>query len=640
MQQKINYRSDIDGLRAIAVIGVILYHTEINIGDNLLFSGGFLGVDVFFVISGYLITSIILKERVIKHHFSYLDFYKRRVRRLVPALLVVLMASLVFAYMILLPIQFKSYINSVLSSIFFYSNLYFHYSGESYGQTILSNQPLLHTWSLSVEEQFYILYPIIFIFILRVFKENVKYLFYIFIVTSVIFSSYISETHSSFNFYMITNRAWELACGALVSLHHFQNKKKENNYFWKNLGFILIIFSFLYFDSANSHPSYLTLIPVLGCCMIIYNHSENNLIDKILTNKFFVKIGLISYSLYLWHHPILSFGKISGLTENSLLLKFLLILSSFFLSFLTYSYIEKYFRDPNKINFKKLSLIILSIIFSFIFLINILIEKQKNKYPLILQNLYDRTWFTTKQYFKPCFQRKKFFCFFGNPENQHTVFLVGDSVLASLQEELKNNLIKRQINFIPMTNAGCDFLNSKEQNKFCNKNIQLNRHYKIKQFYEAIIIMHLNYKTNGNDNNKINSYTNNINKYLNLGYKVIVINPIPQWNQNISQKIHEIYKNKKRNFLNELSEKEEISLDYKDYSDKTSKITEKLKDLSHKNLFFIHPDEIFCNIKKKNKCLAHSLENIYFTDTSHLSKVGSEKINSELIKLIEKINYK
>ena len=119
MKQKINYRSDIDGLRAIAVIGVILYHSEINIGDNLIFSGGFLGVDVFFVISGYLITSIILKEHLIKNHFSFLNFYKRRVRRLVPALLFVLLASFILAYVILLPIQFKSFLNSILSSIFF-----------------------------------------------------------------------------------------------------------------------------------------------------------------------------------------------------------------------------------------------------------------------------------------------------------------------------------------------------------------------------------------------------------------------------------------------------------------------------------------------------------------------------------------
>ena len=181
MEKKIKYRSDIDGLRALAVIGVILYHTEIRIGDNLLFSGGFLGVDVFFVISGYLITSIILKEHVTRNNFSFLEFYKRRVRRLVPALLIILTTSLVFAYFLLLPIQFKSYLNSVLSSIFFYSNIYFHYSGEAYGQTILSNQPLLHTWSLSVEEQFYILYPILFIFILRIFKNKVKFIFYIFI---------------------------------------------------------------------------------------------------------------------------------------------------------------------------------------------------------------------------------------------------------------------------------------------------------------------------------------------------------------------------------------------------------------------------------------------------------------------------
>ena len=127
MQKRIKYKSDIDGVRALAVIGVILYHTEIRIGDNLLFSGGFLGVDVFFVISGYLITSIILKEHLIKKQFSFWDFYKRRVRRLVPALLFVLIISLIFAYFFLLPVQFKSYLNSIVSSIFFYSNFYFHY---------------------------------------------------------------------------------------------------------------------------------------------------------------------------------------------------------------------------------------------------------------------------------------------------------------------------------------------------------------------------------------------------------------------------------------------------------------------------------------------------------------------------------
>ncbi len=637
MQQKINYRSDIDGLRAIAVIGVILYHTEINIGDKLIFSGGFLGVDVFFVISGYLITTIILKEHLIQKNFSFLNFYKRRVRRLVPALVFVLVVSFIIAYVLLLPIQFKSFLSSILSSIFFYSNLYFHYTGEAYGQSILSSQPLLHTWSLSVEEQFYILYPILFIFLLGSFKERIKFIFFIFISTSIIFSSYITESHSSFNFYMITNRAWELACGALISINHFHNKQKNKNDFWKILGFILIIFSFLYFDSANRHPSYLTLVPVLGCCMIIDKYKKKNFIDKILTNKLFVKIGLISYSLYLWHHPILSFGKISGFTENSLLAKILLILISFCLSILTFNYIERYFRNPNKISFKKLSVIILPIILSFFLFSNFFVEKQKKKYPEILKNLYEKTWFTTKQYYKPCFQRKKFFCFFGNSDNENTVFLVGDSVLASIQEELKNNLVERQINFIPMTNAGCDFLNSKVQNKYCNRTIQSNRSNKIKQFKRSIIIMHFNYRNNRNDVNEITSYINNINEYLSLGYKIIVIYPIPQWNQNISQKIHSIYKKNKKNFFDELNKQGEFNLEYDYYNDQTSEITKKLDELSHENLFFIYPDRIFCDTKKKNKCLANSLENIYFTDASHLSKVGSEMINSELIKIIENI---
>ena len=219
------YRKDIDGLRAIAVLGVIFYHSEILIGNKFFLSGGFLGVDIFFVISGYLITSIIYQENKTKKTFSFLNFYERRIRRLLPALLVVLSFSLFLTYFFLLPVQFKAYINSVISSIFFYSNFYFHYSGQAYGETILSSKPLLHTWSLAVEEQFYILYPIFFVFCINFFKFKIKYLFYFIIIISVLFASIISENHASFNFYMIVTRAWELMIGGLVALKHFNEKK-------------------------------------------------------------------------------------------------------------------------------------------------------------------------------------------------------------------------------------------------------------------------------------------------------------------------------------------------------------------------------------------------------------------------------
>ena len=315
-----SYRRDIDGLRALAVLGVVFYHSEILINKVLIFSGGFLGVDIFFVISGYLITSIIYKENKVKK-FSFINFYIRRIRRLLPALLVVLFVSLIFSYFLFLPVEFKSYLDSIISSIFFYSNFYFHYSGQAYGQSILSTKPLLHTWSLAVEEQFYILYPIFLIFSIYLFKKKIKILFYLIILFSLIFASYISENHPSFNFYMLFTRSWELMCGALIALYHLEEKKRNHYNFLSYLGFFLIIFSFIFFEDPHRHPSFLTLIPVFGCCLIIVDKDSNSSINKFLSYKWFVNIGLISYSLYLWHHPILSFGKISGITEESIFFK-------------------------------------------------------------------------------------------------------------------------------------------------------------------------------------------------------------------------------------------------------------------------------------------------------------------------------
>ena len=205
-----------------------------------------------------------------------------------------------------------------------------------------------------------------------------------------------------------------------------------------------------------------------------------------------------------------------------------------------------------------------------------------------------------------------------------------------MQEELKNNLLKRDINFIPMTNAGCDFIIPTKITKFCNRNIQLNRHNKISQFEDAIIILHLNYKNLRNNSLEISSFIDNIKKYLDSGYSIIVIYPIPQWNESVSREIYDTYKNINKNFLIQINNFDTISLD-EDFYSLTIKINEKLDALSHENLFFIYPKKIFCNNDKNNKCLAHSPNEIYFTDQDHLSKTGSEILNAELIKIIDKI---
>ena len=211
------YRPEIEGLRAIAVIAVILYHAKIAIFDYQFFKGGFIGVDIFFVISGYLITSIILKELFNTGSFSIKNFYERRIRRILPALLFVIVVSTPFAYLYLLPSSFKDFSNSIIYSLGFSSNFYFHYSGQEYGAEDALLKPFLHTWSLSVEKQFYILIPLV---LLITYKNLRRYLFYIlvfFFIFSLLMSDWGSKNFPSFNFYMLPTRGWELIIGSILA---------------------------------------------------------------------------------------------------------------------------------------------------------------------------------------------------------------------------------------------------------------------------------------------------------------------------------------------------------------------------------------------------------------------------------------
>ena len=629
-----SYRSEIDGLRGIAVLGVLFYHSEITFKSFQVFPGGFLGVDLFFVISGYLITSLILKEHQSNKSFSFINFYKRRIRRLLPALLTVIFVSSVVSYFYLLPMLFEELFKSVVSSIFFFSNFFFHFSGQAYGAQALSKIPLLHTWSLSVEEQFYLLYPIFLIGILTFIKKKTKLIIIFGILSSLLFASVVNLNHQSFNFYMLPSRIWELLFGALLGTNINQFSFSKNKKIKKNLailGFLLIFFSFTFFKDTNNHPTYLTLIPVIGAYLIIQDVDKKNFINKILSGKILVFLGLISYSLYLWHHPIFSFAKIIGAEENSFLLKVLFIIMSIFLAFLTYRFIEKPFREKNEKIFKIGKVNILGgVTILIIITLYSLTTLQKTQYPTIAQHLYEKTWFTTSIYFKPCFQRKTFICSFNDNKKNQSVFLVGDSVLASIQEGLKNRLIKRNLNFIPMTNAGCDFLivdNNKSAT--CNKKIFENRKKKILDKKESIIILHINY--DGDIKEKILiDFKKRIRKYLHEGYRIVLIYPIPQMKKNVSMQIE-------KNIKDGNLPVDIVSINYSKYLNKSKKIFTTFNSMNHKNLYKIYPHKKFCNTFLKNKCIGNTHNYLYFTDTSHLSQKAATLINMDLIKIIDSI---
>ena len=199
---KLTYRPEIDGLRAIAVIAVIFYHAQITFFGHNFFNGGFIGVDIFFVISGYLITSLILNELETTGKFSFIYFYERRARRLLPVLFLVMLASLPVAWMYLLPDAFIDFSKSVLSSLVFSSNIYFLYDGLQYATESALLKPFLHTWSLSVEEQFYITFPFLLFLIFKFFRKYIIFILVTGILLSLLFADFNSHAHPSLNFYV------------------------------------------------------------------------------------------------------------------------------------------------------------------------------------------------------------------------------------------------------------------------------------------------------------------------------------------------------------------------------------------------------------------------------------------------------
>ena len=350
------YRPEIDGIRALAIIPVILFHAEIGI-----FSAGYFGVDVFFVISGYLITSIILGESE-KGSFSLIKFYDRRARRILPALYLVVFSSIAFSWMLMSSGMMWDFWQSVISVPLFVSNILFTLEG-GYFEIATNIKPLIHVWSLSVEEQFYLLFPIFLIFLLKFNRQKIILILACITIISLLiahFNQYISLSFLPLNhtllrldsfgwssFYMPFGRAWELLVGSLIAFKIPISNNKTYHQIMAFTGFMAIILSMMLLDSDIDSPSLYNLIPVIGTVLVIVFSTNNKGIGKLLSTKPITIIGLLSYSLYLWHQPVFAFYRISSLQQITPTSFFMLLTVIFFLSWLTYKYIETPFRNKN-----------------------------------------------------------------------------------------------------------------------------------------------------------------------------------------------------------------------------------------------------------------------------------------------------
>ena len=335
-----NYRSEIDGLRALAVIPVILFHAGFS-----TFSGGYVGVDVFFVISGYLITTILISD-LQAGNFSIVRFYERRARRILPALFFVMLVSTLFAWVLLTPDELVSFSKSIAAVSLFVSNFFFWIDG-GYFETAAELKPLLHTWSLAVEEQYYIFFPI---FLMLFWRFGRKFILWAVIFVAII-SLAIAQVGASLrpvlNFFLLTSRAWEIAIGAIASLFlldkNFSKVGLNSKQFFSLVGFVLILLSVFLFNNDTPFPSVYALLPTVGAVLIILFAEKDTYIGKLLSTRIFVGVGLISYSAYLWHQPILVFARIVALSFG-VIPKSVLLALIFSISIFSWKYIEAPFR--------------------------------------------------------------------------------------------------------------------------------------------------------------------------------------------------------------------------------------------------------------------------------------------------------
>jgi peptidoglycan/LPS O-acetylase OafA/YrhL len=334
------YRSEIDGLRALAVVPVVLYHAGFPI-----FGGGFVGVDVFFVISGYLITGNIYAEMA-GDRFSIVDFYERRVRRILPALYLVMIASLPFAWLWLLPREFIDFGRSVVSVCLFASNIFFNRQID-YFTPNTEMWPLIHTWSLAVEEQFYLFFPVLLLFSRGLSRRSLILLLAALSVVNLGWADWQSRVDPRSDFYLLPTRAWELGFGAIVALIP-RNKLSLDPRLAEVLAWIglsSLAFAFFYFRPDMPLPGLWSLAPAGGSALLIAFATARTKCGQSLGARPFVALGLVSYSAYLWHQPLFAFARLRFAVPEGSWLMLALSAASFAMAYASWRWVERPFRD-------------------------------------------------------------------------------------------------------------------------------------------------------------------------------------------------------------------------------------------------------------------------------------------------------
>lgn len=622
-----NYRREIDGLRAVALLPVILYHAGFE-----QFSGGFIGVDVFFVISGFLITSIILTEKQ-AGTFSLVNFYERRARRILPALFFVMLACLPFSWFWMLPNQLNGFSESLVSVSLFISNIYFK-KDTGYFAATAEEKPLLHTWSLAVEEQYYLIFPALVLLLWRFGRKWLLLVLSLLAASSLLFSELDSSNRTDEIFYDTRGRVWELLIGSFIVILNSEKIKFNNSANGRQtgslIGLALIVYAIFAFDKSTPFPSSYTLIPTLGTAFVIIFATPQTIVGKMLGSKFLVGVGLISYSAYLWHQPLFAFARIRSLIEPSIWLFGLLTLFSFLLAYLTWRYIEKPFRAKIFLNRKT---IFIGSFFISLTLISVgkIVEGKEGFPDRVLEPVIQATAgsFDNNPRLSDCRDREpNDACVYGAGSTPNVV-LWGDSHADQLVPMISDVAERLKFSFLEYSFSGCPPIVNVENNDGIRRNCPKTNDMALRAIEEnssiKLVILHA-YWQHYIDDKKVRpiklglrvdeQFYSTIQRLVGSGKKVLIISSVPRMPLNVPK-----YLQKVRWFGDDL-DIHQLGIPLHSHKKHTSisgtlfKTTEeKYKDVS-----IFNPSEFLCG--ETGNCIAIKNDKILYRDDNHLSVVG------------------
>ena len=670
------YRPELDGLRTIAVISVILFHAKLQIRGVDLVAGGFIGVDIFFVISGYLIGGILFRETR-GNVFSLVRFYERRARRILPALYVVLFAATLLAWLLLLPSEMKSYAAALVSATASISNIFFWWT-VGYDAPDTATNPLIHTWSLGLEEQFYLLFPALLLLMTRYARPFLTTVLIVLCASSLLLAEMMTARAPEASFYLLPARIWELGGGALLALRELSPTSITSRAAkWAPAtGLAAVMLSIFLMPLHWHHPGLFTVVPVLGTALIIrYSHGGEP-VGRWLSSRPMVAVGLISYSLYLWHQPVLAFGRLLRVDEPTLAVKIGWIAVAATLATATYWLVEKPTRDRRQVSSRAIWLIAgigaLSLVGIGVWLFASNGAAQRFSGPLAA---VARAEFVDEanifQSGKGCmnFVPAAGPCRFAMPgKSGHALLLVGDSHARLLSGPLIDRLpTPAPVSSVTLlARGGCLFLTGLVRvdglTPSCTDSYNAARMRYILNRREAIVVLmmrlpvvieksrfdngaagvepgiapHISLAMGPFDHaaslHQIEArFSETVRQMLAGGLKVVLIYPVPEMGWNIPLKLTQLARDGPAGAWLSPREASVSRQQFLARSQRTYAMLDALGD--HPALVRVYPERLFC---RRDRCLSHDGTKIYYRDDNHLSRAGADRLTDEVVMTISR----